>query len=254
MGTFESLEDSFNEKASQPVNTDFEEMQKRKLAMTEAQNAGKETYEDKLRKKNIVSGLAAMFEARLKNVSQDNEASDDDTNGTVTFTTNTLRYEDQITLPQNEVSEEDIQRFYPHEKYNDVHIEPTNTIKDDTRHDTENKYGDTLSQFEPRVASENDITEGRSISSLTTPGEPSMNPSADEVMRHIDTHRQKKSERVISEAGDITSTKSDPKETILDEESYLNVGNTRPPFKVQQDAVENQQEQESSEEDSSETE
>lgn len=258
MGTFESLEDSFNEKASQPINTDFEEMQKRKLAMSEEQAAGKETYEDKLRKKNIVSGLAAMFEARLKNASQNTQESDEDNEGTVTFSTNTLRYEDQITIPQNEVSEEDIQRFYPHEKYNDVHIEPTNTIKEEARHNTENKYGDMLNQFEPKVASEDDITEGRSISSMTAPGEPSMNPSTDEVMRHIDAHRQKKSERVISETDEIAPTKSEPKETILDEESYLNVGNTQPPFKIPRDTgdtdVSDQSEQESSEEDSSETE
>lgn len=244
MGTFESLEDSFNEKASQPVNTDFEEMQKRKLAMSEEQTAGKETYEDKLRKKNIVSGLAAMFEARLKNISQESQDSDEDNEATITFPTNTLRYEDQITIPQNEVSEEDIQRFYPQEKYNDVHIEPTNSIKDEARHDTENKYGDMLNQFEPRVASEDDISEGRSISSLASPGEPSTNPSADEVGQHIEAHRQKKSERVVSNIGEGSAGKSEPKETILDEASYLKSDLTRAPFKNVQIPTEISQQEE----------
>ena len=231
MGTFESLEDNFSEKASQSINTDFEEMQKRKLAMSEDQAASKETYEDKLRKKTLVSGLAAMFEARIKNVSQSPQDSDEDNDDTITFASNTVRYEDQITIPQNEVSEEDIQRFFPHEKYNDVHVEPTNIIKEEVRHDTENKYGDMLNQFEPRTASEDDITEGNSISSLTAPGEPSMNPSNDEVLKHIESHRQKKSEEVL--------TKSDAQETILEEDTYLTLPAeettptdlTRPPFK-----------------------
>ena len=240
MGTFESLEDSFNEKAAQPISTDFDEIQKRKLAMSEKHAEGKETYEDTLRKKNIVSGLAAIFESRLKNAtrakeenSEDQEAAADDT---LTFATSTIRYEDQITVPTPEVSEEDIQRFYPHEKYNDVHIEPTNTIKEEPRHDTTNKYGDMLDQFEPRIASEDDINEGRSISSISAPQEPNRNPSEDEVLRHIETHRQNKGERTFSDHENITPTKSEPKETILEEASYLDQLRqpsdlTQPPFK-----------------------
>ena len=144
MGTFESLEDSFDEKASKSINTDFEEIQKRKLAAADEQNAGRDTYEDSLRKKNIVSGLAAIFEAQLKNVSRGERASDDDNDETLSFATDTVRYEDQITIPNNEVSEEDIQRFYPHEKYNDVNVEPSNVIIDEGRHDPVNKYGLSL--------------------------------------------------------------------------------------------------------------
>jgi hypothetical protein len=297
MSTFESLEDSFIKKSSEGMGTDFDEAQRSQYEAEKARTNVEETYEETLKKKNVKSGLAAMFEEKLKNARESVETSANDSeesDNTVTFTTNSVRYEDEVMIPQNEVSEEDIQRFYPHEKYNDVFISPDNTpVKEDVRFAETNKYGDMLNQFEPRTAAAEDITEGRSVSSISAPGEPSMNPSEDEVLEHIKTHRQKKSETILTETDDISSTKGEAKETELTEDTYLNTASatdvdvgpteppfkylqntgqvdptnpiipeelnvptdiTRPPFKVQQDAVENQQEQESSEEDSSETE
>ena len=66
MSTFESLEDSFLKKSSEPIGTDYHEIQRRKAEATQAGNPAKELYEDSLKKKSVVSGLAAMLEAQLK--------------------------------------------------------------------------------------------------------------------------------------------------------------------------------------------
>ena len=56
-----------------------------------------------------------------------------------------------------------------------------------------NKYGDMLQPFEPNTASADDIQSGRSVSSITAPGEPSMNPTKDEVLNHIHENNLKNS-------------------------------------------------------------
>jgi hypothetical protein len=196
MSTFESLEDSFLKKSSEPIGTDYQEIQRRKAEATQAGNPAKELYEDSLKKKSVVSGLAAMLEAQLKTAREreqedtENESESEEST-TVTFVTNSVRYEDEVMIPQNEVSEEDIQRFYPHEKYNDVYTSPEEALKESPRFEERNKYGDMINQFEPKTASEDDISEGRSISTITAPGEPSMNPSSDEVMKHIAEYKQR---------------------------------------------------------------
>jgi hypothetical protein len=177
MSTFESLEDSFIKKSAEPMGTDFQEIQRRRQEAAATHNAGSEKYEDTLKKKSVVSGLAAMLEEKIKNAREEsptegneNEDVDADVDNTVTFTTSSIRYEDEVMIPQNEVSEEDIQRFYPHEKYNDVFVSPENSLKESPRFAEKNKYGDMINQFEPRTASEDDITEGRSISTIAAPG------------------------------------------------------------------------------------
>ena len=246
MSTFESLEDSFLKKSSDPIGTDFQEIQRRKAEATQAGNPTKETYEASLKKKRVVSGLAEMLEAKLKNAREtDQEVTEEesDESTTVTFVTTSVRYEDEVMIPQNEVSEEEVQRFYPHEKYNDVFTSPDEALKEAPRFAEKNKYGDMINQFEPKTASEDDITEGRSVSTIAAPGEPSMNPSDSEVLEHIKSHRQKRGERVYSAADDSSISKSEPKETELDEATYLAGRSshlptsdvTQPPFKVLQD-------------------
>jgi hypothetical protein len=219
MATFESLEDSFLKKSSEQITTDYQEAQKHKHDVMASQNPDEEKYENIIKKKDVKMGLAALLEQKIKSSreSTNAEASDtDESDTTVYFTSDSIRYEDAVAIPDTEVSSEDIQRFYPHEKYTDVYSEPENTIKDGARFEGGKKYGDMLQAFEPKTASADDIPDGRSISSISAPGEPSMNPSQGEVLQHIH-------ERNLQQSSDQLGPTEKPtfEETVLDENTYL---------------------------------
>tara|TARA_A100001037_G_scaffold290243_1_gene302867 strand:+ start:32922 stop:33668 length:747 start_codon:yes stop_codon:yes gene_type:complete len=226
MATFESLEDSFLKKSSEQITTDFQASEKHRQEALANQTRDEDKYENIIKKKNVKMGLAAMLEQKIKSSREvasntDQDAGEEDT--TVFFSTESVRYEDVVAIPQTEVSEEDIQRFYPHEKYTDVYSAPETAIKDDVRFEDGNKYGDMLQNFEPNTATADDIPDGRSVSSISAPGEPSMNPDKDEVLHHIHQHNLKKS-------GDGLGPTEKPtfEETILDEETYLGSAGRRP--------------------------
>lgn len=196
MATFESLEDSFLKKSSEQITTDYQELQKHKQDALTSQSQDEEKYENIIKKKNIKIGLAALLEQKIKASRESTNAEEvdtEDSDGTAYFTSDSIRYEDAVAIPDTEVSSDDIQRFYPHEKYTDVYSAPENTIKDGVRFEGGKKYGDMLQAFEPKTASADDIPDGRSISSISAPGEPTMNPSREEVLNHIHENNLKNS-------------------------------------------------------------
>jgi hypothetical protein len=195
MTNFESLEDSFLKKSSEQLSTDYQEAQKRQQTLKSEQEPKEDDkYENKIKQKDIRVGLAALLEEKIKQSRDPNQVDKDNTEeDTVFFSSSAIRYEDTVAIPNTEVDEDDIQRFYPHEKYNDVYTAPETTIKDGGRYEGKNRYGDMLQPFEPNTASAEDIQSGRSVSSITAPGEPSMNPTRDEVLNHIHENNLKNS-------------------------------------------------------------
>lgn len=194
MASFESLEDNFLKKASDPVQTDFEKVQHQRHVQSDSGKPDEDKYENIIKKKDAKLGLAALLDQKIKQSKVDNQKNDESKaeDNTVFLSSSMLRYEDAVAIPQNEVSEDDIQKFYPHEKYNDAFTSPENTIKDGARFEGGNRYGDMLQAFEPKTASADDISGNRSVSSISAPGEPPMNPTDEDVFRHIEEHRQQK--------------------------------------------------------------
>tara|TARA_B100000900_G_C20429649_1_gene654416 strand:- start:42 stop:803 length:762 start_codon:yes stop_codon:yes gene_type:complete len=186
--TFESLEDNFMKNIKEPVKTDAQQAFEQKKQASE-QSADKETYEDKLNKKAVIGGLAALFQEKVKSLRKEENAEESDS--TVFISTENVKYGDQFQDATNYVSEEDIQQFLPGDVYNDSIKEPDlneGKVEFDQRHTPGNKYAENL-EFEPSIASESDISPQSSISRSIDAD----NPQEDEhIMEKVAEHRAKK--------------------------------------------------------------
>lgn len=195
MSNFENLEDNFQKKAQEPIKTDQQKMHEHNQQLSDRVYEDKPKYEESITKNPAVSGLAAMFQQRLEEVTRQGHE-DGDSEGTVTFTTDSVvRYGDQAGIPENEVSEEDIQRFMPSAKYGETIQEATNTntIKEDAgRHTEDAKYGDSF-VVEHHTASVRDVAPKNKP--IATSGmydnSPDRTPD-DEIAQHIADHRRNK--------------------------------------------------------------
>jgi hypothetical protein len=191
--SFESLEDNFMKKVNEPVKTDVQknvDIQKKLSEPTD----DKETYEDSLTKKQVLGGLAALFQEKIKEASGTETESDD----TVFISTENLKYGDKFVDPTNYVSEKDIQKFMPGDVYNDSIKEPDldeGSVEFDQRHSSLNRYDDNLT-FEPSIASENDISPASSISKSVG----SESPYSDkEIDDRLASHNEQKKKKQFSE-------------------------------------------------------
>jgi hypothetical protein len=186
--TFESLEDNFMKNIKEPVKTDAQQAFEQKKQISE-QNTDKETYEDKLTKKAVVGGLAALFQEKVKSSHEDENT--DESDSSVFISTENVKYGDQFQDATNYVSEEDIQKFIPGDVYNDSIKEPSlneGKIEFDQRHNPVNKYAENL-EFEPSIASDSDISPQSSISRSIDAD----SPREDEhIMERVAEHRAKK--------------------------------------------------------------
>ncbi len=191
--TFDSLEDNFMKKINEPVKTDVQISADAQKKVAGADEENKETYEEKLVKKQVIGGLAALFQEKIKETKQDEEESD-----TVFISTENIKYGDKFVDATNYVSEKDIQKFMPGDVYNDSIKEPqleSGQVEFDQRHSPVNKYDDNLS-FEPKIASENDIAPTTSISRSVNAETPY---SDEEIAEKLATHNEKKNKKQFSE-------------------------------------------------------
>lgn len=190
--SFESLEDNFFKKVNEPVKTDVEMKADAQKKLSETNAEDKETYEENLTKKQVIGGLAALFQEKIK------EKSDTGTDDTIFISTENLKYGDKFVDATNYVSERDIQKFMPGDVYNDSIKEPQlepDQINFDQRHSPANKYDDKLS-FEPQIASESDIGQNTSISRSVNADAPY---SDDEIANKLAAHNDKKNKKQFSE-------------------------------------------------------
>lgn len=231
--SFESLEDNFIKKVNEPIKTDVQsniDAQKNVKGSVE----DKETYEENLTKKQVVGGLAALFQEKIKN---SNDPDDSRNNDTVFISTENIRYGDQFKDATNYVDEKDIQKFLPGDVYNDSITEPDlnkGDVEIDQRHSPDNRYDDNLS-FEPQIASEKDISPQSSISRSVNADAPY---SEEEISNKLAEHTEKKQKKQFSEntwspensyksgpqinTQNIADSESKPtfQETELSEEAY----------------------------------
>ena len=147
MSSFENLEDNFQKKAQEPIKTDQQKMHEHNQMLADRVFEDKEKYEESLTTNPAIAGLAAIFQQRLEEVTKQGHEKGD-SEGSVTFTTDSVvRYGDQAITPENQVSDEDIQKFMPSVKYGETIQNPSNenTIKEDAgRHTEDAKYGDSF--------------------------------------------------------------------------------------------------------------
>lgn len=197
MSSFENLEDNFQKKAQEPIKTDQQKMHEHNQMLSDRVFEEKEKYEETLTQNSAVAGLAAMFQQRLEEVAKQGPE-DGDSEGTVTFTTgNVVRYGDQTVTPENQVSEEDIQRFMPSIKYGETitGASDKNTIMEDAgRHTDATKYGDSFT-VEHHTASVRDVSpKNRPIAEKGLEGRSPDRTTDDQIAQHLAEHRKKKTQ------------------------------------------------------------
>lgn len=205
MSNFENLEDNFQKKAQETIKTDQQKMHEHNQMLSDRVFEEKEKYEETLTQNPAVAGLAAMFQQRLEEVTKQ-ESEEGDSEGTVTFTTDSVvRYEDQAITPENQVSDEDIQRFMPSIKYGETikDVTNTNTIKEDAgRHNEGSKYGDSF-VVEHHTASIHDVSpKNRPIGERGLEGRSPDRTTDDEIAQHVADYRKKKSHNSETEVDD----------------------------------------------------
>jgi hypothetical protein len=226
MSSFENLEDNFQKKAQEPIKTDQQKMHEHNQSLADRVFEDKPKYEESITNSTAVAGLAAMFQQRLEEVTKQGHE-DGDSEGTVTFTTDeVVRYGDQVGLEENQVSDEDIQRFMPNAKYGETITAATdkNTIKDDEgRHDESSKYGDSF-VVEHHTASIRDVSpKNRPIAERGLEGSSPDRTTDDEIAQHLADHRKNKTQK--SETT-IDDQDIDESEAVTEEASEL--GSTSP--------------------------
>lgn len=184
--SFESLEDNFLKKANEPVKTDVQHDSFKK--QTEKESDNKETYEDNLVKKQVIGGLAALFQETIKNSAEQKDGNQD---STVFVATDSIRYGDNFVDATNYVEAKDMPKFMPGDTYNESIKEPEledGDVHFDQKHSSTNKYNDNLS-IEPNVAKETDIHRQSSISKSVNAEQPYTD---DEMLSKINEHNEKK--------------------------------------------------------------
>ena len=226
MSSFENLEDNFQKKAQEPIKTDQQKMHEHNQMLADRVFEDKPKYEESITNSSAVAGLAAMFQQRLEEVTKQGHE-DGDTEGTVTFTTDeVVRYEDQVGLEENQVSDEDIQRFMPNAKYGETITTATdkNTIKDDEgRHDENSKYGDSFI-VEHHTASIRDVNpKNRPIAEKGLERKSPDRTTDDEIARHLADHRKNKAQKAETNIDD-----QEVKEAFVDPEENSEIGSTSP--------------------------
>ena len=183
--SFESLEDSFIKKANEPIKTDVQSNIDVEKKISTNEN-DKETYEDKVVKKQVIGGLAALFQEKLQQTKDS-----DNSNESIFISTENIKYGDKFTDATNYIPDEDVQKYSPIDSYNDSVVEPQITEENsdiDQRHTPNNKYDDTLT-FEPSIASEKDILPNSSISKSLNQDAPY---SEDEISNKLPTTTSRK--------------------------------------------------------------
>ena len=222
MSNFENLEDNFQKKAQEPIKTDQQKMHEHNQMLADRVFEDKEKYEESITNNPAVAGLAAIFQQRLEAVTQHGHE-DGDSEDTVTFTTDkVVRYEDQVGLEENQVSDEDIQRFMPSSKYGESIKNTTDatTISDDAgRHSEDSKYGDSF-VVEHHTASVRDINpKNRPIAERGLDGKSPDRTTDDEIAQHIAEHRKNKAQKSETELDEqsVIVTQDNPEETTTSE-------------------------------------
>ena len=77
MASFESLEDNFLKKASDPVQTDFEKVQHQRHVQSDSGKPDEDKYENIIKKKDAKLGLAALLDQKIKQSKVDNQKNDE---------------------------------------------------------------------------------------------------------------------------------------------------------------------------------
>ena len=165
--TFESLEDNFMKNIKIPVKTDAQHTVEAKKEQSEGVGE-KETYEDRLTKQISTGGLAALFQKTIDETNKTtNEITGQDTpEPTMNTQVENIRYGDQFQDPTNYLTESDIQTYKSGDVYNDSIKEPDlvdGQVEYDQRHSPGNTYEEKI-EFEPTIASADDISPQSSIS------------------------------------------------------------------------------------------
>jgi hypothetical protein len=220
MSSFENLEDNFQKKAQDPIKTDQQKMHEHNQMLADRVFEDKAKYEESITNSPVVAGLAAMFQQRLEEVTNQGHE-DGDSDGTVTFATdNMVRYGDETGVPENQVSEEDIQRFMPGDRYGETVTDATNnnTIREDAgRHNEGTKYGDGF-VVEHHTASVRDISpKNRPMAEREVEGMSPDRTTDDEITQHIMDYRiqkAQKSEIELDETVDGTSSEKTDTQTL----------------------------------------
>ena len=220
MSNFENLEDNFQKKAQEPIKTDQQKMHEHNQMLADRVFEEKEKYEESITNNPAVAGLAAMFQQRLEAVTKQGHE-DGDSEGTVTFTTDAVvRYEDQVGLEENQVSDEDIQKFMPSSKYGETITGVTdgNTISEDAgRHTEASKYGDSF-VVEHHTASIRDVSpKNKPMAERGLDGRSPDRTTDDEIARHVADHlknKAQKSETEVDETAEVVEVQETPKEDI----------------------------------------
>jgi hypothetical protein len=202
MSSFENLEDNFQKKAQDPIKTDQQKMHEHNQMLADRVFEDKEKYEESITNTSAVAGLAAIFQQRLEAVTNQGHE-DGDSEGTVQFTTDdVIRYEDQVGLEENQVSDEDIQRFMPSSKYGEAIKDASNenTVTDDAgRHSEDAKYGDSF-VVEHHTASIRDVSpKNRPIADRGLEGNSPDRTTDDEIAQHITDYRKTKAQKSETE-------------------------------------------------------